>query len=79
MDVWVLEINHDFGNDIHVCATRELAYKILHGFVTDWWNTEMLGQDFPSSMEEAVEAYFEEQSNESYAITPTTLVTEVAE
>lgn len=39
--VWVVSYSHRHGVDVQVCATEELAWRSVAGFVDDWAEDEL--------------------------------------
>lgn len=56
-DVFILEINHEHGNNISAYATRELAKKALVFYCKEWWNIGEMGS-LPKTDDEIIDTYF---------------------
>lgn len=69
-EVWGLVIWHEYGSDGSIHATEDAARDHLHGFVKEWWGTEVnsdVAGSIPADRDEAIDAYFE-IVDESYAL-----------
>ncbi len=75
--VWLLVIEHQYGNDIHVCITDDVAVQVLDGYVQEWWEKEMNGLEMPVLTVDRIEQYFERQgSGEAYYLTKEEVLSE---
>ena len=74
MNVWVLNIDHQHGNNISVHATEAGAVAELYEYVSDFWEQETAREDFltnpeiPMDQQEAIRAYFTLWTDEYYSI-----------
>lgn len=74
-NIVALTINHEYGPDTTVHATLDGAEAHLLGFVKSWWADE-IGEatPIPADRHEAIAAYFDQVSYESYSLVSTTIL-----
>jgi hypothetical protein len=71
--VYVVTIEHRHGIDTYVCATNEGAWKQLHDYVKEWWESEAVPGEIPEHPPEAVRDYFDHVETEFYGLEETLL------
>ena len=73
--VQVVLIHHRHGTNTYVCSTPTKAQEVVRSFVAEYWHeVEDDAGTMPTNFEEAIDTYFEQQSDmESYEITEVTI------
>jgi hypothetical protein len=69
--VWVVRIEHEYGDDIIVYGSQESADEHVYRYVQEYWDSDGPGgQDdpIPTDRDDAVSQYFDFQDYEFYGI-----------
>lgn len=76
--VHVLVIQHQYGDDIYVCRTRQIADRELDEYVRAWWPNEMEEKPMPKDPAKRAQDYFaemgENRGEEFYTIRETKIL-----
>lgn len=67
MKIWVAAITHKHGTNVYAATSRIRLIHELHGYVKEWWHSEIPEVPFPDegSEEDVVDRYFDTLEHET--------------
>jgi hypothetical protein len=78
VQVWIVHIQHKYGDDFELFSSEEMAESFLHQYVAEWWDDTGPGSDieFENDVSVDISNYFGDNSREGYEIACRTVRTE---